>query len=140
MSTGSVNTNQQTKNGATSGQNRSTTEISLVPPSTTSSTQSSCCKEPTAISMEKATSSGSEFYIPIVDLKRLDVISKLESMGINQFIPASNLTSCNGHNNLAIPIMSAAALRKSGTTTGFPSLCGVVNLGIPKSFSSTLPK
>jgi hypothetical protein len=132
-----MNANQQTKNGATSGQNRPTNEI-YTPP-TTSSTQSSCNKEPTAISTDKATSDSNEFYIPVVDLKRLDVITQLESMGINQFIPASNLTSCTGHSNFAIPIMSASALRRTGTT-GFPNLCGVVNLGSPKPFSSTPPK
>jgi hypothetical protein len=132
-----VNTSQQTKNGATSGQSRLVNEVNVTPLNTTSSpTQSSSNKEHTSIPTDKAASSNSEFYIPVVDLNRQDVITQLESIGINQFIPASNLTSSSNHSNFAIPIMSAAALRRAGTT-GFPSLCGVVNLGSPKPFSST---
>lgn len=136
-----MNASQKTKNGATSGQSRLTNEVNATPLNTTSPAQSCSSKEPTCSSIptDKADSSNSEFYIPVVDLKRQDVITQLESMGINQFIPASNLTSCSNHNNFAIPIMSASALRRAGTT-GFPSLCGVVNLGSPKLFSTNPQK
>lgn len=101
----------------------------------TSSVQSSSKKEANSLPVEKATLPNNDFFIPVVDLKRQDVITQLESMGINQFIPASNLTSST-NNDFAIPIMSVAALRRAGTT-GFPSLCGAINLGSPKPFPST---
>lgn len=123
---------EQSKSGEILGSCRLNRPANVTPNCASSPVQSSTINEPNLLPMDKATSSN-EFYIPIVDLKRQDVMTQLELMGINQFIPASNLTSSTDHSDFAIPVMSATAVRRAGTT-GFPNLSGVINLGSPKMF------
>ncbi|XP_057377908.1 putative mediator of RNA polymerase II transcription subunit 26 isoform X2 [Daphnia carinata] len=127
-----VSHNQQSKSGEILGSCWQIQPANFTPNCTSLPVQPSATNEPNSPLIEKTTSSN-EFYIPIVDLKREDVMAKLELMGINQFIPASNLTSFTDHGDFAIPVMSATAVRRAGTT-GFPNLSGVINLGSPKTF------
>ncbi|KAI9553668.1 hypothetical protein GHT06_021595 [Daphnia sinensis] len=126
--------NQQSKNGDVLGSCQQIQPANISLNCTSSPVPTSARNEPNLLQMDKTTSSN-EFYIPLVDLKRQDVMTQLELMGINQFIPASNLTSTD-HSDFAIPVMSATLVRRVGTT-GFPNFSGVINLGSPKIFPFT---
>lgn len=85
----------------------------------------------------------SELYIPVVDMSRPEVVRQLETIGVNLFIPISNLTAGTHQGSFFIPIMTADAVRRNQTTDqatsqlGFPHLSGVMNLGKPEGLFRT---
>ncbi len=85
----------------------------------------------------------SELYIPVVDMSRPEVVRQLETIGVNLFIPISNLTAGTHQGSFFIPIMTAEAVRRNQTTDqatsqlGFPHLSGVMNLGKPEGLPCT---
>lgn len=128
--------NAQSKIVTNGAVNQTTLTTSTTSSSTSSPIQSAAKQKSTsATAVDNTRLPTNEFYIPVFDLKRQDVLKQLELIGIDQFIPASNLTSMSQHVNYAIPILSTASLQRV-SNTGFPTLSGVVNLGTSKSSSS----
>ena len=79
-------------------------------------------------------SSGNDLVVPLIDVTREGALQNLETMGITQFIPVSNLTSQSNHQKFVIPIMNVSSLRNpSQSLTALPNFAGVFQLGAPSS-------
>lgn len=92
----------------------------------------SSVQQPQLLSSDKSAEStpddntGTEFFIPVFDLRRKDVLRHFESIGITQFIPAASLKAASKM-NFAMPILSTETLKKV-SRIGIP-LAGVLNVG-----------
>jgi len=103
------------------------------PPPASASASASTSTSASASSQKNGTSK--ELFIPIVDVSRAGVLSQLEAIGIESFIPISNLTA-GADKSFMIPLVSVGTIRKSGNVFSQPMLSGLLNLGSQQQFHS----